>query len=352
MMKLWDSGPQWPWRCNDDIRKYLDVPDYWLVGYEEVGGYLRALQKGQVGCIGQSAGGRPIRVVYYGPKSPERKMCITGATHATETEGVASVVNVISALETGHDLRGRKWPALRRVAQNVGFYLVPFYNPDAAARSLVKSYVGMPFDAVRRLHNGLWRNRQVVETMRTFGPWSKASDLTGKLDRIVYLGARFNDAGRLVCRPCSQRRTMSVETRQMFQFLRDNRVDCYMDMHSASCPPEQSISPWLGICHPHQTAGDHGLLVELQKLTCQMTRQAGGPEVETGYKSARKWTNTALFSANLGIYGFTYEEHAGWAGMFPPDWTPDDIWLANTYNGMHTILGLARALLQMPSPRQ
>ncbi len=349
-MEVWNSSPQWPWRYEQDIRKYLEVPDYWLVGYEEVSGYLRALQRGQLDCIGHSAGGRPISAVYYGPERPERKLCVAGGTHATETEGVAAVVNLISALETGRDLRGQQWPALQRAARRVGFYLVPFHNPDAAARSLVKSYVGMPFETVQRLHNGLWRNRQVVQARRIFGPWTETSDLTGRLDQIAYLGARFNDAGRLVNRPCSRKQTMCVETRQLLEFIKANKVDCYMDMHSASCPPEQSICPWLGICHPHQTSGDHRLLVKLQKLTGQLTKRAGGPDVEMGYKSEHRWSNTAFFSANLGTYGFTYEEHAGWEGMFPPDWTPEDIWLANTYNGMYTILGLAQALLQVPSP--
>lgn len=45
-MRLWNSNAKWPSPYDDDTRKYLDVPDYWLVGHEEVRGYLRALQKG------------------------------------------------------------------------------------------------------------------------------------------------------------------------------------------------------------------------------------------------------------------------------------------------------------------
>ncbi len=349
-MKLWNSYPKWPWKHDDDIRKYVDVPDWWLVGYEEVRGFLRGLTKGQRSSVGKSAGGRDLAVVYYGPDKPERSLCVTGGTHGTETEGIASITNIIKVMESGADLRGQKWPAFQRVAKRVGLYLMPLYNPDASARSPVKSYVGMPIDlkdpsdGVHHLHIGFWKNGKLPNRKRIFARWSKDSDMTGKLDRLGYLGQRFNDAGRLINRPRSGKKSMAVETMQMLKYLEANTIDCYMDLHSHSSPP------WLGICGPEHTCGDHEQLVRLHQLTAKLTKRAGGPQLALSQQGADRWYNSHFFPANLGIYGFTYETLAGFKGNYPEDKPWEEIWLANAYNGMYTILGLAQALLQVPSP--
>ncbi len=349
-MKLWNGNPEWPWPHDDDISKYVDVPEWWLVGYEEVRGFLRGLTKAQFLSAGKSAGGRDLTVAYYGPAKPERKLCIAGGTHGTEVEGVASVTNIIKLFESGADLRGEKWPAFQRVAKRVGFYLMPFYNPDAAARSPVKSYVGMPIDlkdpsdGVHHLHIGFWKNGRLPNRKRIFGPWSKGSDMAGKLDRVGYLGQRFNDAGRLINRPRSRRKSMAVETMQMLKYLEANEIDCYMDLHSFSS------SPWLGTCPEAHHAGDYEQQVKLFELACKMTKQAGGPELVQGWEASTAWYNRHFFSANLGIYGFGYEAKAGFKGNYPDDKPWEEIWLANAYNGMYTILGLAQALLKVPSP--
>ncbi len=343
-MKVWNSNPKWPWPYDEDISKYLDVPDYYLVGYEEVRGFIRGLQSARVESAGTSAGGRDLTVLYYGPNKPQRKVCITGSTHGTEVEGVASIVNVIKVLECGRDLRGRKWPALQAAAKQVGFYLMPFYNPDAAARMVVKSYVDMPFDAVNHLHVGFWKNGRTLNRKRVFGQWTKESDLVGKLDRIAYLGCRFNDAGADINRPASGKKTTAVETRRTLEYLRKNRIDCYVDIHSHSSPP------WLGVCPAEHMKGDHAKMLELLDLTCTMTKKAGGPALVKGYQSDSRWFNSHFFPYNLGIYAFTYEELAGFKGNFPADKPLEEIWLENTYNGMYAILGLAQALLKVPSP--
>ncbi|HHX41556.1 MAG TPA: hypothetical protein GX715_16465 [Armatimonadetes bacterium] len=343
-MKIWNSSPAWPWPCNEEIARYLEVPDYYLVGYEEARGFLRGLHKARVESAGKSAGGRDLTVVYYGPDAPERTLCVTGGTHGTEVEGVAAVVNTIRVLDCGSDLRGQAWPALTEVARRVGFYLMPFFNPDAAARAVVKSYVGMPFEVVNHLHVGFWKNGRTLDRKRVFGPWTPESDLTGKLDRVGYLGARYNDAGADINRPCSRTEATAVETRQMLEYLRQRRVDCYLDMHS------HSTDPWLGICPPEHTSGNHGDLVKLQQLTREKTVQAGGPDLKLAVKGTRTWFNSHFFPANLGIYALTYEEKAGFKGNFPEETPPEEIWLANVYNGMRTILGLAQALLEVPSP--
>ena len=341
--KVWNSNPQWPWQYDEDISKYLEVPDYYLVGYEEVRGFLRGLQNARVESVGKSAGGRDLTVLYYGPPKPERKLCVTGGTHGTEVEGVASIVNAIRVLDAGSDLRGEKWTKLQNVAKRVGFYLMPFYNPDAAVRNPVKSYVDMPFDAVNHIHVGFWKNGKTLDRKRVFGRWRADSDLFGKLDNIACLGARYNDAGADINRPASGKKSNAVETRQMLKYLEANRIDCYMDMHSHSTPP------WLGMPPAEQHSGDYEQQTRLQELTQKMTKRAGGPELVLATGRATSWYNSHFFPHNLGVHAFTYEEMAGFKGNFPADKPLEEIWLENTYNGLYTILGLAQALLEIPS---
>jgi len=348
-MDLWNSNPKWPWPHEDDISKYIDVPDWWLVGYEEVRGFLRGLSKAQFSSAGKSAGGRDLSIVYYGPDKPERRLCVAGGTHGTEVEGIASITNIIKLFESGTDLRGEKWPAFQRVLKKVGFYLMPFYNPDAAARNPVKSYVGMPIDlkdpsdGVNHLHIGFWKNGRLPNRKRIFAPWTRDSDMTGKLDRLGYLGQRFNDAGRLINRPRSRKKSMAVETMQMLKYLEANRIDCYIDLHS------HSSAPWLGTCPKAHHAGDYEQQAKLFESARELTKKSGGFELVPGWQNATQWYNSHFFPANLGVYAFTYEAKAGFKGNYPDDKPWEEIWLANAYNGMHTILGLAQALLEVPS---
>ena len=128
----------------------------------------------------------------------------------------------------------------------------------------------------------------------------------------------------------------------MLEYLKARRIDCYMDIHSHSSPP------WLGICPKEHTRGDHAQLVRLQNLTRAKTRAAGGPDLVLAVQGAKAWYNSHFFPAQTGIYAFTYEEKAGFRGNFPTGTPREEIWQANTDNGMYTILGLAQALLAVP----
>ena len=94
--------------------------------------------------IGRSAGGRPIQAVFYGrPRSEKGTTTFSGAlgygdvcawigpdharkvylamasVHGGEFEGIVGIVNLLAVLETGSDLRGRRWPGITAVASNL-----------------------------------------------------------------------------------------------------------------------------------------------------------------------------------------------------------------------------------------
>ncbi|MDH7569738.1 MAG: M14 family zinc carboxypeptidase [Armatimonadota bacterium] len=149
-----------------EIRKeYLaepaDIPAFWMTTAEEVSAFLQQrVRKGKVERIGQTAGGRPIRAVFYGeprqgkgtttfsgalgfrdlrayfgPDHQKRVYLAMGAVHGGEFEGIAGIVNLLAVLETGSDLKGKAWPEINALAGQVHrIILIPITNVDGRAR--------------------------------------------------------------------------------------------------------------------------------------------------------------------------------------------------------------------------
>jgi hypothetical protein len=155
-------GRQWSFDIPPDyLREAPDIPPFWISSYDGVNGFLeKTVKKGQVEIIGVSAGGRPIRAVFYG-KQRQGKGTTTfsgslgfgdvrayrghdhdktvymamAAVHGGEFEGIVGMVNLISVIETGKDLRGMEWPGITEVVSRLDrIVLIPVTNPDGRAR--------------------------------------------------------------------------------------------------------------------------------------------------------------------------------------------------------------------------
>ncbi len=137
------------------------IPSFWITSVDDVAEFLyNKVDKGQIKVIGTSAGGRSIRAVTYGkPRIGEGTTTFSGslgfrdvrayrgsdhektvymgmaAVHGGEFEGIVGMVNLISVLETGKDLRGKEWPEINEVASQLDrIILIPTVNPDGRAR--------------------------------------------------------------------------------------------------------------------------------------------------------------------------------------------------------------------------
>jgi hypothetical protein len=145
-----------------DYLKEPDViPPFWLSTYDEVTNFLKNnVHKGKVEIIGTSAGGRAIRAVLYGkPRQGKGTSTFSGslgfgdvrayrgpdnnktvymgmaAVHGGELEGIVGMVNLISVIETGKDLRGKEWPDITAVISKIDrLILIPIVNPDGRVR--------------------------------------------------------------------------------------------------------------------------------------------------------------------------------------------------------------------------
>ncbi len=145
----------------DYLREASDIPSFWLSSCNEVNNFLdKTVHKGQIQVIGTSAGGRQIRAVLYGnPRQGKGTTTFSGslgfgdvrayrgpdhnktvymsmaAVHGGEFEGIVGMVNLISVIETGKDLRGKEWPGITEAISELDrLILIPIANPDGRER--------------------------------------------------------------------------------------------------------------------------------------------------------------------------------------------------------------------------
>ncbi len=145
----------------DYLRQAENIPSYWLSTFDQVSDFLKNnIKKGKVEVIGTSAGGRPVRAVVYGkPRQGKGTTTFSGsigfrdvrayrgpdhdkvvymgmsAVHGGEFEGIVGMVNLLSVIETGKDLRGKEWPEITDIVSKLDrLILIPIVNPDGRVR--------------------------------------------------------------------------------------------------------------------------------------------------------------------------------------------------------------------------
>ena len=184
------------------------IPDFWISTVDGVFGFLdQRVHKGNVLQIGTTAGGRRMRAVFFGqPRGPQGPTTFSGSlgfgdvrafigpdydkkvymamgsVHGGEIEGIVGLVNLISVLETGNDLRGKAWPEITADAAKLDrIILIPITNVDGRAR--------VPF---RMLRN--WGpNTEVQEYFNTGG--LKNGKLLGYPNCKQYIPLDFSTVG-------------------------------------------------------------------------------------------------------------------------------------------------------------
>jgi hypothetical protein len=146
---------------RDYLREADNPPDFWVSTVDGVTRFLaEKVHRGTVEVIGESAGGRPIRAVFYGrarvgkgtttfsgalgarsarayfgPDFDKKVYLAMAAVHGGEFEGIVGLVNLLSVLETGKDLRGRPWPEIVEAAGRIDrLIVIPIVNVDGRAR--------------------------------------------------------------------------------------------------------------------------------------------------------------------------------------------------------------------------
>jgi hypothetical protein len=230
------------------------IPDFWVSTVEGAYSFLdHQVHKGVVQQYGTTAGGRPMRAVFYGtPRGPKGTTTFSGSlgfgdvraylgpdngkkvymamgsVHGGEIEGIVGLVNLLSVLETGKDLRGKPWPEIAAAAAKVDrIILIPITNVDGRAR--------VPY---RMLRN--WGpNDQVQEYFNTGGV--KNGKLLGypnckqyiplDFSTVVFPGGYPNDAGVNIQHDDFLGHPQP-ETRALLDLVARERPDITVNMHT------------------------------------------------------------------------------------------------------------------------
>jgi len=243
-----------------EIRKasFFEAPDFYLSDWKGVNRFLDGVTVGEVWEIGRSEGGNPIRAVAYGAKEPLTRsstyssaiaaghpedyydpsqrtkpvFVIISTIHGAEIEGCVGCVNLASIMETGADLRGRRWDALREAASAMRIVLVPLAQPDGRIRCQIKNLLGGDQDDLYYYGQGVLK--ESGEILR----WPACKRMQPlPLNKMSFLGGYYNDAGVNIQHDDFFSAEMAPETRALLDLVRNETPDCFMTLHSCEEGP-------------------------------------------------------------------------------------------------------------------
>jgi hypothetical protein len=158
-------------------------------------------------------------------------LLITNAVHGAEMENIAGALNLISALETGADLKGQEWPGLEEAAGQARVVIVPCVNVDGRARVPKDDPTQWSRAEVEHYRHGLKQDgTQLGETgCKTPHPRDPEGD--------GFLAGTFNDAGvnpqHSVFLPAS----IAPEKEAMLVLALEETPQMVLDCHSCGAGP-------------------------------------------------------------------------------------------------------------------
>lgn len=262
------------------------TPDFWPADEEAYRALLDRLCPGEYEAIGNSAGGREIWAVHLQPHPGAPTFGVVGGMHGHEAQGPASCFNLLSAIKTGQDLKGRRWPL-----PEVNWAIVFCLNPDARAR-MPNTFVALSVKDVLNYDAGLLAD----------GERKSFSGDVDPADTMV-LGGLFNDAGTDIIRHPDLADTVSPERNALLDFIARVQPAACLELH-AHCAAPQFYCP-LAPTPPDVTARQ----VELTSAVIAVARAEGLDFADsTGEVTG---LSTALYHTVSGAVPFLFESPQG-----------------------------------------
>lgn len=257
----------------DYLREAPDIPDFWVSEYSEVNAFLdKTVKKGRIDVIGTSAGGRPIRAVFYGtPRQGKGTTTFSGslgfgdvrayrgpdhdkavylgmaAVHGGEFEGIVGMVNLISAIETGKDLRGNTWPEINEIVSKLDrVILIPVVNPDGRIRIPLRmeAYRDTDFTVAEYLNTGGDAEGKITG-------WPQIKEfIPMDFSKPGFPGGYPNDAGVNIQHDDFLGK-IQPETQALYDLTEKEKPDLIINMHTGAVYPlmhrpyaEPSMTPF------------------------------------------------------------------------------------------------------------
>jgi predicted deacylase len=179
---------------------------------------------------------------YIGPDHGKRVYMVFAGVHGGEFEGMVGLVNFLSVLEAGRDLRGTEWPEITAAAQKLDrIIVVPILNVDGRTR--------VPLRMIR--HRG--KDHTVQEYFNTGGKtdgtligWPQCKQFIPlDFSKTQFPGGYPNDAGVNVQHD-DFFGAPQPETRALFKLTAEERPDLILNMHTGA----SFLQPLRPFCEP------------------------------------------------------------------------------------------------------
>jgi hypothetical protein len=232
------------------------LPDFWIGGLTKLDRQLAKVKNGKVEVITATPGGRRVQLVSFG----QREQTITkanfnsavggqqksaymdkesrykpvilfvGPVHGHEVEGLTGLVNLITIMDTGRDLRGKKQAELQELGRRCRLLIIPTGNPDGVARLEPQALHGMGIEDLRFWGQGTWSDD-------TFCGWPESKRQHPMLgENVGFLGCYFNDAG---INPMHDEffAPMGPEAPAILKVAREEGPDLAVSLHSHESKP-------------------------------------------------------------------------------------------------------------------
>ena len=251
------ASRQYPGVPADFLRQPDQIPEFWIGSVDEVNRFLSTgIHKGNVTVLGATAGGQAIRMVaygtprqgkgtstfsgslgfgdarvYFGPDYGKKVYMTMGGVHGGEFEGIVGIVNLLSVLETGQDLRGRKWPEITEAAKALDrIVLVPIVNLDGRARIPLRmmAHRGKDFFVHEYWNTGGRLDGKLLG-------WPQVKEFI-PLDftKTQFPGGYPNDAGVNVQHDDFLSSRRQPETQALLELTASERPDLILNMHTGA----------------------------------------------------------------------------------------------------------------------
>jgi hypothetical protein len=155
------------------------------------------------------------------------------SVHGGEFEGIAGMVNLLSTLETGKDLRGKEWPEITAAAKALDrIILIPITNVDGRTRVPLRMgrHRGEDETVPEYFNTGGWPDGKIIgwPDCKQFIPL----DFT----RTQFPGGYPNDAGVNIQHDDFFGRRQP-ETEALFELTARERPDLILNMHTGAVFP-------------------------------------------------------------------------------------------------------------------
>jgi len=236
------------------------IPVFWVTTNEEVNEFMDTkISKGEVREIGKSAGGRAIRAVFYGnPRKGEGTTTYSGSigyqdvrayrgpdhektvflamagVHGGELEPIVGIINLLSVLETGKDLRGLPWPVFEQYLTSIDrLIVIPIMNPDGRNRMPIRM---TPFRGMNYKVNEFWNTGGYPDG--TLIGWPDVKEfIPFDFTTNKFPGGYSNEAGVNIQHD-DFFNTMQPETRALFDLCNVEKPDLILNLHTGAVFPK------------------------------------------------------------------------------------------------------------------